>query len=200
MSIVNVAACRISGSGPSRLSFAQSTASSTRSPTSAGSSRYSSSSGMNAYSPGSGACPARYMYASFPSMRSARVSASSEPSASPSGFSCVVTRNRSCDRSASATAARSVGGVVVWSELIDQLRHAYAMLDRRIVLERQLRRSFQPQLTRDVSLQDTMRRFQARERLLALAFRAEHTDEDRRVTEVRRGLDPRDRDEADAWI
>src|SRR5712691_2793613 len=182
MSIVNVAACRISGSGPRRLSCAQSTASSTRSPTSVGRSRCKSSSGMNAYSPGSGAWPARYMYASLPSRRRASVIASSEPSASPSGFSCVVTRKRSCERSASATAVRSVGGIVVaWGELIDQLRHTDAVLDCRIVLERQLRRSLQPQLLRDVSLQHAVRGLEPGERLVAFPLRAEDADEHRRV-------------------
>ncbi len=48
---------------------------------------------MKPYSAGSGTAPARYMTASFPSWSNASFAASSEPSASPSGFSCVVRRN-----------------------------------------------------------------------------------------------------------
>ena len=57
--------------------------------------------------PGSGTSPDRNMVTSLPSARSAIVVASSEPSASPSGFSWVATRKRSCSRIASATRVRS---------------------------------------------------------------------------------------------
>src|SRR5579872_992964 len=202
MSTVNGALCRISGSGPSRLSLAQSTASSTRSPASAGSVRLNSSSGMNAYSPGSGAPPARYMNASLPSWRSASVVASSEPSASPSGFSCVVTRKRSCERSASTTAARSASllVVVICDEVIDQLRHAHTFLNRRIVLERQLRRALQSQLLREPSLQHAVRGVEPGEAARALLLGTQHADEHACVTEIRRRLDTGHRDEADARI
>src|SRR6266536_1122847 len=201
MSIVNGDWCRISGSGPSRLSLAQSTASRTRSPAQSGTVRFSSSRGMNAYSPGSGAWPARYMYAALPSCRSASVAASSEPSASPSGFSCVVTRKRSCERSASTTASRSAFWfVVVCDELIDQLRHANALFDRRIVLERHLRRALQPQLARDPPLQHPVRGLEPDHRLLALARGAEDADEDGRLPKIGRRVDTGDRDEADARI
>ena len=55
----------------------------------------SPSSGMNRYSSGSGTSPARYIEASLPTARSVSVVARSDPSASPSGFSCVVTTKRS---------------------------------------------------------------------------------------------------------
>ena len=74
-----------------------------------------------------------YMTASLPSCRSASVIASSEPSASPSGFSCETTTKRSCSRSASATACRSRRVIFVSGELVDQAGHAHAALDRRIV-------------------------------------------------------------------
>src|SRR4029079_9682886 len=130
-------------------------------PESSGRSRTSSSSGMNAYSRGSGVFPARYITASLPSCRSASVAASRDPRASPSGFSCVTTRKRSCCRSASAIAFRSVVCViVVRRELVDQAGHAHAALDRRIVLEGQLGGSFQSELVSQPRLQDTVRGFQ----------------------------------------
>ena len=76
------------------------------------------------------------MTESFSSWSNASFVASSEPRASPSGFSCVVSTNRSPPRIASATAASSL--VVVWGELIDQFGHPNPPLDRRIVLERKL--------------------------------------------------------------
>src|SRR5918999_346187 len=116
---------------------------------------------MNAYSPGSGEPPARYMATSLLSCFSASDIASMEPSASPSGFSCVVTRKRSPARIASAARARSVAIVVVWGELIDQLGHAHAALDRRIVFEGQLRRPLHPQLARDARLEKPVRRLES---------------------------------------
>src|ERR687885_1546681 len=107
------------------------------------------------------------MYVSFPSVSSASFVASSDPSASPSGFSCVVSRNRSPSRNAAAAAARS-SLVVVWGDLIDQLRHAGGALDGRIVLEGQLRGPLHSQLAREPSLEERMRRFEARERTCAL--------------------------------
>src|SRR5258708_14187077 len=202
MSIVNGAVCRISGSGPSRLSFAQSTATSTRSPASAGTVRLSSSSAMNEYSPGSGAPPARYMNASLPSPRSASVIASSDPSASPSGFSCVVTRKRSCARSASTTAARSACCcvVVACDEVIDQFRHPHTLFDRGIVLERQRRRSLHSQLLREPRLQRAVRGLEPLEAAQPLLLRAEDADEHARLFQVGRRLDAGDRHEADARI
>src|SRR5437763_13896992 len=181
-----------------RLSFAQSTASSTRSETSSGQRRRSCASGMNAYSPGSGASPKRTIAASLPSWSSASFSASSEPSASPSGFSCVVIRKRSCSRIASATAPSSLA--VVWGEFIDQLGHADPALDRRIVLERQLGSSFQPQLTCDARLEYRVCGLQPLDRLRAVALGAEHGDEHARVSQGRRRLHARDRDESDPRV
>src|ERR671930_3244 len=181
-----------------RLSFAQSTASRTRSETSSGQRRRSSASGMNAYSPGSGASPTSTISASLPSCLSASRIASSEPSASPSGFSCVVIRKRSLSRIASATAVSSLA--VVWGEFIDQLGHADPALDRRIVLECQLRGPFQVQLARDARLQDCVRRLQAGDRLRALPLRAQYRDEDARVAEVGRRFHSGDSDKADTRI
>src|SRR5207237_6505515 len=124
--------------------------------------------------------------------------ASSEPSASPSGFSCVVTRKRSWSRIASATAASSLA--VVWGEFINQLGHADPALDRRIVLEHQLGGSLQTQLVCDPRLEDGVRSLEAGERLRALALRAQHRHVHARVSEVRRRLDPGDGDEADPRV
>src|SRR5919204_1899847 len=181
-----------------RLSFAQSTASRTRSETSSGQRRRSSASGMNAYSPGSGASPWSTISASLPSCLSARCIARSEPSASPSGFSCVVIRKRSLLRIASATAVSSLA--VVWGEFIDQLGHADPALDRRIVLERELRSAFQMQLASDARLQNGVRRLQGSDRLHSLPLRAEHRDEHARMAEIGRRLDAGDGDEADSWV
>src|SRR6202008_4565392 len=99
---------------------------------------------------------------SLPRRSSPSFIASSEPRASPSGFSCVTFRNRSCELRASATAPRS--SLVSWRELIDELSHTDGALDRRIVLEGQLGGPLQPELLRDAGLEDTVRRGQAGER------------------------------------
>src|SRR6266576_6967174 len=123
---------------------------------------------MNPYSPGSGASLCSAMTVSLPSCTSARFAASSEPRASPSGFSCVVRTKRSFSRIASATAVRSLA--VVWGELIDQLCHADPTFDRRIVLERQLRGSFQAQLAPKLRLEQRTCRLQAGECLRTLSL------------------------------
>src|SRR3954471_5674812 len=90
---------------------------------------------------------------SLPSASSASLVASSEPRASPSGFSWVTSRKRSFERRASATACRSLV-VWVWGELIDQLGHADPALDGRIVFEGQLWSPLHSQLARHARLQD----------------------------------------------
>src|SRR5712691_2116609 len=171
MSIVSGTRPSTSGSAM-RLSLAQSSATSTRSETSSGQRRRSSASGMNRYSPGSGASPCSTITLSLPSWSNASFAASSDPSASPSGFSCVVSTNRSPPRIASAAALNSV--VVVWGELIDQFGHPHPPLDRRIVLERKLRSSLHSQLAREPRLQNGVRGLQPFERLHAFALPAEH--------------------------
>src|SRR5215471_9755109 len=188
-------------SSPIRSSLAQSTASSTRSAASAGGSRTRFSSGMKAYSAGNGVSPGWYMTASFPSCLSARVAARSEPSASPSGFSCVTTRKRSCRRNASAIAFRSVVCViVVRRELVDQAGHAHAALDRRIVLEGQLGGPLQPELARNPRLEDAVRRLETEETRSLLATRAEDAHVDGRVPEIGSRVHGGHRDETDARV
>src|SRR5918994_2565630 len=189
-----------SGSGPMRDSFAQSTANRIRCDASSGTVRSSSSRGMKEYSPGSGASPTRSIVASLPSWSSASFSASIDPRASPSGFSCVVTRKRSPPRITSAACASSVSIVVVWGEFIDQQGHSDPPLDRRIVFEGQLRRPLHPEFLCELRLQDSVCRLEALQALLTLPLGAEHRDEDLGVPEVGRRLDPGDGDETDPRV
>src|SRR5581483_8175346 len=197
MSIVSFERRSASGLGPMRSAFAQSTVTRTRSLMSAGTSRARSSNAMKPYSRGTGPSPERYMTASLPSCRSARVIARSEPSESPSGFSWLTTTKRSFLRVASATAARSV---VVWGELIDEVCHAHAALDRRIVLEGQLRGPLHSQLAREPALEHPVRCGQPLQRRLALAGGTEDADVHGCVPQVRRRVDAGDGDEADARV
>src|SRR5256714_5204244 len=108
-----------------------------------------------------------------------------------------MSRKRSCERIASATAATSL---VVWGELINQLRHADPALDGRIVFERELRCPLQPQLAGQPALQDAVRRLQAGQALSLLLLGAEDADEDPRVPQIRRRLDSRHGDEPDPRV
>src|SRR5918994_3190176 len=204
MLTVKRAASTTPGSAPTRPGLAQSTATRTRSPKSVGRSRCRprSSSSRNRYSPGSGAGPPRYITTSLPSCSNPSPIASREPRASPSGASCEVTTKRSFSRRAAAAACRSgwfdIG--VRRSELVDQLGEPYAPLDRGIVCERQDRRSPGAELARDLRLENSVRRLQAREGPFLLVVRPEHADEDRRLREVRRRDDARHRDEPDARV
>src|SRR5919206_1031625 len=179
-----------------RDSLAQSTATRARVSTSSGQSRRRTWSAMKVYSPGSGASPYSVITTSLPSCSSASFAASSDPSASPSGFSCVVTRKRSCERRASTTATRSL----VSGELIDELCHADPTLDRRIVLEHQLGGPLHSELARDPRLEHAVGCGEPGEAALALALRAEDADEDARAAEIGRGLDAGDGDETDPRV
>src|SRR5262245_29754351 len=151
---------------------------------------------MNAYSEG-GALPfSRNITLSLSRKSSASFAASSEPSASPSGFSCVTSRKRWCSRSASATASSSL----VRDELIDQLRHPHPPLDRRIVLEGQLGGPLQPELPCDPRLEHAVGRLEPGKRPRACSPPAKDAHEDRGVTEVGGGLDAGDRYEADPRV
>ena len=104
--------------------------------------------------PGSGASPARYMTLSLPSWSSA--SCDGEQRAERVAVRVLVRR----DEEAIVRADRlgdglevSLSSVVVGGELIDQLGHAHAALDRRIVLEGELRGPLQPELAREPRLQ-----------------------------------------------
>src|SRR5258706_11119703 len=188
-------------SGPMRSAFAQSTATRTRSSASSGSSRSSPSSCMNAYSRGTAPWPQSSISASLPRLRNASVIASSEPSASPSGFSCVTTRKRSCARSVSATACRSVWLVViVGGQLVDQLCHPHATLDREIVLERQFGSPLHPELAAEPRLEQPMRGLEPLERRAPLARVAEHAHVDGGDAQVGARDDAGDRHQADPRV
>src|SRR5262249_41983143 len=166
--------------------------------------RRTSSSAMKPYSAGSGVSPARCMTASLPSARRPRVAPSIDPRASPSGFSWVTTRKRSCRASASTTASKSVvnvaGSFCVWvirglvfrSELVDQLRHVHAALDRRIVFEDEDRRPLQPQLVGKPALQEAVSRLEGGEGRALLLRATEDRHVDAGVVEVGRHLDAGD--------
>src|SRR4029079_8750210 len=163
-----------------------------------GSSRRRPSSCMNAYSRGSGAPPERNMSTSLPSWRRATVVASSDPSASTSGFSWFTTRKRSCSRNAAAIAWRSVDVcVILGCELVDQLAHPHAALDGRIALEGQLRGAPPPTLAHKLRLQRAVGGLEPPERRLLLLLRAEDAHEDDRVAKVGCRVDTRHRHEAD---
>src|SRR4051794_14326429 len=133
---------------------------------------------------------------SFPSASSASFAAKIEPKASPSGFSWVTSRKRSCARIASATAASSL----LTGEIVHQLAHADALLHGSIVFEGQLRGPPEPELAREPRLEDAVGGGQALERGDALALRPEDADEDARLLEVGRRLDAGDGDEADPRV
>src|ERR1044072_3434867 len=199
MSMMNGAFSSSIDSGPRRRSFAASSASTTRSDEAGFGPRTSPSHCMNSYSFGIGTSPKRYMSASFPSSRRASVMATSDPRASPSGFSWVVTMKRSWPRIAFATAARSAAsGVFVCVELIDEPREAHPPLHRRIVLKGQLWGALEPELAVHPGLEDSVGGLEPGDRRIALLLGPEHADVDRRVAEIRARIDPGDRDEADA--
>src|SRR5918999_4654376 len=201
MSITSGAGSSTDGSGPIRRALAQSSARTTRSPASSGRERRMPSSCMNVYSCGSGVSPERYMTTSLPSCSSASFMARIDPSESPSGFSCVVIRKRSWDRTASATSRRSVVPFVfAWRELIYESREPNAPLYRRIVLEHQLWSSLETELSVHPALKDAVRRFEALEGVGALRLRSQHAHVDGRVPEVAARFDARDGDEADPGV
>ena len=133
----------------------------TRSTRSTGGSWNTSSSGRKRYSTGSGnSFAARNITESLPSCWSSLCVASSEPSASPSGPSWVVSRNRSAARISSATSA-SVASVrcataAGASLILEQPRDPHAPLRRLVVVEGQRRGALDPHLACDGRLQHAM--------------------------------------------
>src|SRR3954468_6878160 len=201
MLITNGACSSRADSGPSRLSFAASTATTARSPGPGAVPRKMPANSMNWYSFGIGTSPKRYISASLPSSRRASVVASSEPSASPSGFSWVVTMNLSRSRIAATTWPSSAASLVfVWVGLIDEPGEAHPPLHRRIVLEGQLWSSLQMKLAVDELLQHPVGGLEAGQCGVALSLGAEDAHEDGRLAEVRARVHPGDRDEPDARI
>src|SRR4051794_35465438 len=200
MSTTSCAFSRRAISGPSRRSFAQSSATTTWPVESGLGPRTIPAKSMNSYSFGMGTSPKRYMSASLPSSRSANVMARSEPRASPSGFSWVVTMKRSLLRRASATAARSASVVFVFVELIDEPGEAHPPLYRRIVLKRQLWGSLQMELPVHAALKDAVGRLQTGEGRVALLRGSEHAHVHGGLAEIPARVHPRDRHEAYARV
>src|SRR5204863_9079123 len=162
-----------------RSIFPQSRKTRTRSTTSTGGSWKTSSSGRKRYSTGSGnSFAARNMTESLPSCSRMWWVASSDPRASPSGPSCVVSRNFWPLRISWATSASeaSRGGVTAAdaSVIIEELGEPDAALRRRVVVEREGRRALHSHLAGDLRLHHAVRGAQARERRLALTLVAEH--------------------------
>ena len=157
---------------------------------------------MKPYSLGSGAC-AGEVHDARPcrAASSASFVASSEPSASPSGFSWVVTRKRSCARIASATAcevtrALSSGASSSISCVMRTPRStvgSYSKVSCGVRFSRSSRR--------EPRLEDAVRGRRAPASVrLALPLRAEHADVDASPGGGRARLDAGDGDEADARI
>ena len=148
---------------------------------------------MKPYSPGSGASPQSNITSPCRARRARGAVASSEPSASPSGFSCVVTSEaRRASGSRPRPPLRSVVVCVSVSGASSSisLRHAHAALDRRIVFERQIGVRFSLQLAARAAPGGRRARPRARERRCALLLAAEDADADPRLAQVGRRSTP----------
>ena len=145
--------------------------------------------------------------ASLPSAVSTRCIAASEPSASPSGFSCVVSTNCSASRSSSSMRSRAarapfaplIGGSSASSSSSSAMRKPRS--DGVVVAELERRRVLEPQLAGHPLLEEAVRRAAGRpgeRRRVALV--PEHGDEDARMAQVWRCLDSSHGDEPDTRV
>ena len=160
--------------------------------------------------PAAAPCRSRYIDASLPSARRPSVVASIEPSASPSGFSCVTTRKRSFaadrrDDRGLVSAHRPVpprsapAGRRVTSSISFVMRTAALDgLDRRQNVS--VRRPLQAELAVDPRLQHAVRGLEPGQRRAPLLLVAEHRDVDGRLAQVGRDVDAGDRDHADPRV
>src|SRR5437763_9700031 len=187
-----------------RSMFPQSRNTRTRSTTSIGGSWNTSLRGRNRYSTGSGnSLAARNITESLPSCRRISCVPRSEPSASPSGPSCVVSRKRSSALSSAATSASeaSLGSDTVGAaSLIEQARDPNAALRRLVVVEREGRGALDPRLASDRCLEHAVGRAESGQRRLPLGILAQHADVDPRGAEVRACLDGGHGGEANPWV
>src|SRR6185437_6348133 len=132
-----------------------------RSATSAGGTETSPSSGRKPYSWGSGrSCASMNITQSLPiSVRIARI-ATSEPIASPSGFSWATTTSLSAWRSSERTRSREersplvVTGLLLGVVLVEQLRDPHPPVHRVVVLEAQRWRVLEGQLVGEAALEE----------------------------------------------
>src|ERR1035437_863358 len=114
--------------------------------------------------------------------------ATSEPSASPSGFSCVTTTSFSAARSSSSTRSRSdrspfsaIFGLPADRRLapgVQQLGDSHPAVDRRVIFEADRRRMLEFQLAGHTVLEESVRRAEALHALRSRQLVAEHADVD----------------------
>ena len=187
-----------------------------RSDRSAGGSVISPSSPMNRYSYGSGNSSAvRNATESLPSAVRMCCIAASEPTASPSGRSCVVSRNLSWSRSVASAWSRvgraplsdtrvpPVGvprGNHVFGLALEQLLDPLRAVERVVVHEVEGRRVLEVQLVGHPPLQVAVRRPQAVERAPAHRSAAQDGHVYPRLAQVWGCIDCCHRDESDPWI
>src|SRR5882757_7025575 len=193
---------RRSASAALRSRFPQSRNTTVRSSTSAGGEVISPGGARNRYSLGSGRSrsPTNGLL-SLPSAVRISCIAASEPSASPSGFSWVTTISLSAERSAPSTCSRfELDPFSVICRLPQQFVDPRGVVDRVVVLERQLRRALQRQLRRDPRLQEPVRRAQALDRLGASVLVSEHAHIHAGMAQVRTGFDGGHGHKSDARI
>src|SRR4051794_32038096 len=126
----------------------------------------------------------------------------SEPSASPSGFSCVTRAKRCAPRISSRTCSREEAPPfsLIGAHLPQDLLDARGALGGVVVDELQRRRALHPQLSAHPRLQDAVGGLQPRQRRLALLVRSEHADEHPRMAQVGTRLYVGDGHESDAGV
>src|SRR3712207_5749719 len=135
---------------------------------------------------------------SLPSCSRIQCIASSEPSASPSGFSWVVSRSLSAARSSSTTWPSSVATCIPF--YFQELADSHPSIYRLVVEELQGRSPLESQLGGDRPLQDAVGGAQARERRLPLILPTEHAHVNPGPAEVGARIDRRDGHEPDPGI
>src|SRR5918992_1477547 len=171
-----------------------------RSPTSAGGSPTRSSKVHSRYSHGRGNSSGDMnMTVSLPSCLRIQCMASSEPSASPSGFSWVVRSSLSAWRSSSTTWPCSVatGGIRVFFQ---KLADSHPPINRLVIEELQGRCPLEAKFGGDRPLQKTVGGTQARERRSPLILPTQHTYVNAGVAKVWRGFDRSYRDKSDSGV
>ena len=188
------ALCSTSGSGPSRLSFAQSSASRTRAAASSG----SDAAQVVERHPRVLARQRRLAGEVHDRVLAERVERELRREQRPERIAVRVLVRRDeeavvrADRLGDGVEiSRCVGAARSGGELIDQLAIMRTPSSTvRIVFEGELRSPLHPQLVAQPRLEHAVGRREPRERLLALALVAEHADEDARCAQVGRRLDP----------
>src|SRR5437588_7458376 len=177
--IVRIPGCR-NALAALRSRLPQSRNTTVRSSRSSGGALSSPSVARNSYSRGRGSSRSSMKgRQSLPSAWSTIVMATSEPRASPSGFSCVTAISFSAERSSSSTCSRverrPFSGIGL-RRGVQQRRDAHASVDRLVVLKRQGGRALERQLGRDPALEEAVSRAQPVQGGRAHRLLAEHAD------------------------